>query len=407
LLEPLWSAEVEIAADAAARDLCFQAHGNEDGAQQAPPVTAPDAEKLLWLGVRTTPLGFELTCREYDAYVLRWGPVIRRSVVQRAFLEESCFQLLVDTVTPLALITPLPENEAQVALTFKASGLPRQIDEDPFVAAGEAYLPLLRRLDRSGKLQDDGVAPVSWTYLTTVEPAENGWLADVYSGIRRPFGIRRGQIETVAIALRRPPGPAEVRFHARTDKEQSLAGYEVFRDAATGKPELIGLTDRDGVIAIPPEGNKPISMVLLRSEGRVLAKVPVPAGRGPLIDTPIADSAARLQAQSEAQVIREQLIDVVARRAIMMARVRSYLKNDRVDDARKLMLELDSLPTSTSFARALDALEKRLPETEDPVVTRSIERLFTSTRELLGKFLDRRPLLELQTQVNEAQPGGS
>ena len=91
----------------------------------------------------------------------------------------------------------------------------------------------------------------------------------------------------------------------------------------------------------------------------------------------------------------------------MMARVRSYLKNERADDARELMLELDSLPTSTTFARALDSLEKRLPETEDPVVKRSIDKLFTSTRELLGKFLDRRQLLELQTQVNAAQPGGN
>jgi hypothetical protein len=71
------------------------------------------------------------------------------------------------------------------------------------------------------------------------------------------------------------------------------------------------------------------------------------------------------------------------------------------------MLELDSLPTTTTFSRALDALEKRLPETADPVVKRSIDKLFSSTRELLGKFLDRRQLIELQTQVNEAQPGKS
>jgi hypothetical protein len=331
----------------------------------------------------------------------------RRKVAQSSFLEEACFETLTEVFCPLATVASLPDNDAQVQLIFKGSALPLSADSQRFVTPGELFQPLLRRTDRSGVLMENGIIPVPWTYVSAAQEEQGRWLADIHSGIRRPFGIQRGRVEQLAVALRNRLGPTQVRFHARADQKLPLTGYEVFLDAPGSAPRPLGITDADGMITIPPPKNGPLSMVLLRSEGQVLAKVPVPPGSESVIETPIADNTARLRAHAEAQVIREQLVDVVARRAIMMARVRALLKSQRVDDARKLMAELDALPSSTDFARSLDALQKRIPETKDPTVKRNIDKLFTSTRELLGKFLDRRQIIELQTQVNEAQPGGS
>jgi hypothetical protein len=232
------------------------------------------------------------------------------------------------------------------------------------------------------------------------------WLADIRSGARRPFGVTRARVEQIALAVRNPPGPTRVRFYARANREQGLVGYEVFRQTATGR-ELVGVTDQNGVIETPPSDASGVTILLLRSQGQILAKAPVPAGAGELVEVPIADNVSRLRAQAEAQVIREELVDVVARRSIMALRIRALLKKDRVDDARKVMAELDSLPTAATFGRNIDIASKKLPADQDPAVRRMIDNLFSQTKAMLGTFLDRREIIDLQSEVNAAIDGGS
>lgn len=401
-LAPIWSFELQLPPDAAARRQCF--NPVEIPWNEIPqPLQAYD--KLMWLSVEAVPAGYVVRCREFDSFIRRWGAVIERRVAQSSFLEEACFQILKDSFSPLAIIETLPDNDAQVQLVLKGIDLRRGSIDTP-VVPGEAFQPLWRRTDRSGALAENGVQPVPWTLLTAAKRDDSGWIADVHTGIRRAFGARRtALIDQVAVALRNPPGPTRLRFHARSDAKQGLAGYEVFRATADGGSELIGFTDSAGEIDVPP-GPTAVSTVLLRSEGQVLARLPIAAGGGSTIQAPIADDATRLQALAEARVVREELIDVVARRAILMARTRALLKAGRVDEAKQAMQELDALPSSSAFSRSLDAVAKRLPASADPQVAKSIERLFTTTRELLGKFLSTRPVLDLQSEVNAASQNG-
>src|SRR5690606_18847947 len=143
---------------------------------------------------------------------------------------------------PLAIIETLADDKEHVQLNFKDKGLPRRSDANLYIGAGDAFQPVLRRTDRTGELVNNGITPVQWTYLTAEEPisgeespsksaAASIWQAQVHSGMRRPFGVqRRGLVQQVALALRNPPGPSVVRFHARSDENQPLVGYEVFRN---------------------------------------------------------------------------------------------------------------------------------------------------------------------------------
>lgn len=396
-LRPLWAFEISVPAGGSARRQCFDLHEIPWEDLSANQTTN---DKLLWLGVQAVPNGYELACREFDVYLRRWGPVRRSFVQQASFLSDACFALLKETFSPLALITPIEGNDQQVQLVFKGSNLPRPSGEEAFVTVGDAYLPLLRRTDRTGKLIPDGISPTPWTYLAAAGANDAGWLGDVSSGIRRPFGgVKRGLVEQVAIGLGNPPGTTQVRFHSRTDESQGLAGYEVFRAGPNGASDRIGVTDRDGMITIPPTDEQVI-MLLLRSDGQVLAKVPVASGGSDVQQTPIADNVARLQAQAEAQVVREELIDLVARRAIMMGRVKAMLKSGRVDDAKELMAELDALPSPSVFGRTIENAVRRIPRSDDPSVQKRIDALFTSTREMLSKFLSTRPITDLQSEVN-------
>jgi hypothetical protein len=403
-LRPLWALDLQIAVDAAAKRTCF------DPVEMAWSDLEPEQrafDKLLWLGVEATPTAYKLTCREFDAYTRRWGTTLHRDVAQRAYLAEACFRLLADAFTPLARIET-PDDEGRTPLVMKGGGLPRPDGPDLLIASDDVFLPLLRRTSRGGELAEGGIVSLPWTYLVAAEPNGAGWTAQLSTALRNPLsGRRRGSIEQLAVALGPTSEPVRVRFFARSNREQLLVGYEVFRVTdETAPPQLVGLTGADGVIEVPPQG-EPVTALILRSDGQVLAKMLVAPGTAPIIDAPIADDAVRLAAQGEMQAVREELIDVVARRAILVARVQTALKDGDVAKARELMDQLNSLPTASAFASRIQRLQDRLPASDDPGVRQTVEGLYSSTRELLAKFLDARTIINLQAEINSAPAAGS
>jgi hypothetical protein len=402
LMTPLWAMDIQIATDLATRRQCLD--GSEIEWEQLP-TEMKAFDKLLWLGVDARPEGYAVSCREFDAYTRRWGPRRQSLVRQDSFVPYAAFHALLKTFSPLAMVEVIPNDDMHVRLLFRGSSLPSQGEDNRLIAHGDVCQPFLRRTDRAGKLAANGLTEIPYTYVVAQEPAADAWIAEVHTGTRRPFAAeRRARIDQIAVALHNPPEPSLVRFHARSEKGQGLGGYEVYLLGDDGKERPLGKTDRHGEIAIPAN-SKGISTVVLRSDALLLAKAPIPTGAPQTIQIPVADSAARLRAQAEAQVLREQLVDVVARRTLMMARVKALLKKGKTKEAAELMDRLDELPSSSVFSRTIDAAVKRIPAGKDPAVNRSIDRLFTATRELLGKFLPNRPIIDLQNEVNSAGGG--
>jgi hypothetical protein len=197
-----------------------------------------------------------------------------------------------------------------------------------------------------------------------------------------------------------------VRFYARHDPTQGLSGYEVFRRLpGSDESEPLGLTDATGSVVVEPVGADVVTL-FLRSDGQLLAKIPVPPGAKPLLEVPIADDTARLRAQAELTALREQLIDIVARRSILTARVRVRMEEGQFDEARELLAELDDLPGRAQFDQMITAAERNPRNTStDPRVEQRIDKLFADTRMLLGRFLDVRQISELRNEVNAAARG--
>ncbi len=416
-LHPLWSAELEVAR-AAERYLLLD---NLPTLEEHLTETTSRFDKRMFLTVVAEADGYRLACREWDQYTRRWGPVLRRNVRQELMLPEQCFALLRRVFAPLATVRADPEDEKRATLVFKGSELPRRTDDTTSANAGDVYQPLVIRSDHTGEVLPNGVSEVPWTYLTLDEPDDklddgpddetnNGqWQGTVHSGIRRPFGLRRrGRSEHLAIAVRNPPGVTRVRFYARHDKTRGLSGYEVFRRLAVGaKSEPLGLTNSVGSVEVVPADGEVVTL-FLRSDGQLLAKVPVPPGVKSLVEVPIADDTARLRAQAELTALSEQLIDIVARRNILMARVRHRLKEGQFDEAREMLDELDDLPGRSQFNQMISSAE-RAPNnvSPDPRVQQKIEKLFAQTRKLLGRFLAVRQISELRNEVNAAARGAT
>jgi hypothetical protein len=362
---------------------------------------------LYWLGVVATTGGYDLSCREFDVATRRWGPALRVAVAQRLMLSDACFRALTDLFSPLARIETTADD-ARVRLQLKGGKLPPPPGAARLAAPGDAFLPLLRRARRGRETSDDGLAVIPWTILLAAEQVDGDLVADVETALRRPFAVRRrGNVEQLAIGLPQAASPAKVHFFARSRPDEPLVGYEVFRvPFGGGAPDLVGVTDRDGMIAVPPSARRATTL-LLRSDAQVLAKLVVAGGVADVIDAPIADDAVRLAAQAEVQAVREELVDLVARRAIMIARAKALLKKKKVGEARQLVSALNELPTPSTFTSRINSARDRLPTSDDPRVRQTVDGLFDSTRELLARFLDLRTVANLQAEVNEAARAGA
>ncbi len=364
-------------------------------------------DKQLYLVVVQTRMGARLKCRELDCATRRWSAVHSRLVRQSAAIELSCMELICDTFSPLASVDPVLDSETEVTLSFRGSDLPQQTDLSLFTKPGETYQPLMLRTNAAGEVQPDTIQEVSWTYLSLRGQTEDSWRADVHTGTRRPFGVRRrGRIKHLALAMRNPAGPTRVRFYSRHDVTQGLTGYEVFRrEPGTTISKPMGLTDAQGAIQVRP-GEDRVTMLFLRSDGQLLAKVPVATGAKRLVEIPIADDPARLRAQAALTALSEQLIDTVAMRNILIARVRDRLNNGKIDEAQQLFTELDNLPGLTHFNQEIRTSQNRaLHRSKDPKVQARIDKLFADTRKLLGRFLSIKPISEVQGEITAARRG--
>jgi hypothetical protein len=438
-LTPFWDLKISVPQGRARHRLLSRLAPNSEASDPREDATAlqeieegqpsermmPDKQMLLTVTI--LPVGYQVRCREWDTYVRRWGSLRQRTVSQRSLLAENCFQLMREVFAPLAVVRPLsgeegqPPANKQVVLHFKGSLLVSESVGKLFFHPEDVYQPLLRRTDRSGALLN--VSEVPWTYLTLSgapspkaplpdqKPTDKHWRAQVRSGLRRPFGFRlRGRSELLALAVHATGTRTQVRFYARHDPAQSLSSYEVYQQRTgqnlpPGKSpsHLLGITNSEGMIRVDQE-RAPVVMMLLRGDGRLLAKVPVVPGAAARVEVPIADDTARLQAQARLVEVREQLVDLVARRNILLARARNQFTQGRLDQARQLLQELDALPGRSRFNQILSAAENQPgSRSKDPRVQARIAKLFADTRSLLGRSLDSRPMSDLQHEVNMAR----
>jgi hypothetical protein len=365
---------------------------------------APDEDKRLLLSVRANPWGYELQAREFDRYVERWGPTIRRTTRQREALAEQLFQLVEQAVAPLAQVRPDPDDPQQVVFGLRGADLPPSSVDFSWTKPGDVFLPIVRRTTRDGMLLPDGATVVPWTYLEVIDPPAGATqlIGKTLSATQRPLGVRRGRTALVAIGLRADPGDSTLRLQARTTPDKPLVGYEVFAQNVDEKPmRLVGSSDGAGELTVTP-GESPIQMLFVKSDGTFLARMPIVPGAVDRIAVPLPDDDVRMRVAARLAAFREDMVDLVARRNIAMARVRQQIEDKNFSEARALLESLDELPGPSQFSQTLDR-EAQRHRTNDLQVQRRIDSLFSQTRTALGKFLDPRPIGELHEELRQAE----
>jgi hypothetical protein len=395
-----WSFQPKIA-DGALRQLVLSRIDAVDGpnANEFP----PEGDKLLLMSIRATPHGYELTAREFDRTASLWGTPVTRKSGQFEMLPEQLFAIAWQAVRPLARLELDPTDEHRVLLQPRGSELWRSRHSVQPVQPGELFLPVLRRLTRSGELTENGIHIVPWTFVEATKVDNGNVIGRIASGNRNPFGSRRqGRVEQIAIAMRADPGPTQLRLVSRTNAEKPLIGYDVYAQGATQeKTTLIGVSDENGTVNVPP-GPSPLKMLVIKHGSQILVRLPVVPGAPSNLSVPLPDDDMRLAAESRLAAVRDELVDVVARRNILMARARQKIKQNDLSAAQTLLRTIDELPGRSQFNLTLTSAA-RLMRSDDPAIQRRIDQMFEATQTVLTQYLDTRPISELNEEFRAAQ----
>ena len=202
--------------------------------------------------------------------------------------------------------------------------------------------------------------------------------------------------------MRNDPGDTVLELHSRSDKQKPLVGYEAFAQDVDKKPmRPLGESDARGDVTVTP-GKSAVQMVYIKSGDLTISALPVVPGAEPRVDVPLPDDDMRLRAAARLAALREDVVDLVARRTILMARVRQQINEEHLDVAADLLQSLDDLPGPTDVSRDLDRQSHQL-RTSDVQVQRRIDQLFAETRKALGKFLDPQEIATLHEELRQAQ----
>jgi hypothetical protein len=143
-------------------------------------------------------------------------------------------------------------------------------------------------------------------------------------------------------------------------------------------------------------------MLFVKSDGVFLARLPIVPGAEPALRVPLPDDDVRLRVAARLASFREDMVDLVARRNIFMARVRQEIEEKNFERTRELLESFEELHKTTQFNLMLDR-EAEVHRADDQQVQTRIDRLIAQTRTALGKFFDPKPISELHDELRRAE----
>lgn len=355
-------------------------------------------DKVVLLTVRTTLDGIEVSAREVDGRTRVWGTPVTEHALQPVGMRGASFRALVTAFAPLAKVEDVEGK--QVALRARAAALPPRDETLAWLRPGDLLRPMIRYNERDGSLRR--VAILEWTYLLVESVGGTDVETQIYTGLRQPLsGRRRGRVEQLALATHPPAEPTRLELRSRTDPDRPLTGYDVYAYGPNNpKSEHLGRSDRDGAVIVDTNSH-PLRLVIVKSGTELLARLPLVPGIEPTLTAQLPDDSERLRAEGFIVGLQEELVDLVIRREVLLSLMRSYLADDKIEEAVKINEELNALRTRQQFAIMLDREQQKIVSS-DPQVQRKIDKLFSDTKTLLNNFMRAGPVEEVQAELRAA-----
>ena len=362
------------------------------------PAAAKKGDKVILLGIAAKDNGYQVRARELDLVTGLWNTTVTRNVRQTGSLRQEALWCLVSAFAPMARIEKV--DDKIVTLKLRAAALVRRDAGLSLLQPGTVFRPVLVKSDARGTLQPGQVEAIPWTYLT---PTEAKTSASPFTA-RLETGLSGTVIpdyhptrQRLALGISPSQDSTKVRLVAQ-GTDAPLEGYEVVAQEpeVAGKPGAIMSLGRSGLegSVVVPKGASTVRTLLILHGEEVLARLPLVPGLAEEITISLADDRPRLAVESVLSRIQDDLVDLVARREVLVSRIKAATTARNTAAADKLKDQLQKLPSVDPLLAELGK-EQGAADALDGPVRQKMQARLTEIRKLAEKLKSENPASKL------------
>lgn len=347
---------------------------------------------IIRIGVDSSSGGYLITGREYDVATLRLGAVQSKTAVIDAEIPRALVGFSIELFNPVAVISG--QEGGRALLTVRGASLSPASPIGAVAAPGTVFIPLRLTTTRDGKPL---ILRIPYTYLKVESITGSVARCAFVKGISDPLSKRWPRPYTfAAIGIKPGDSPLKLRFMTRKNQvEVPVAGYVLTtRVVPDGSPREVGVTDRSGRIEIQPQFARGLVMVrLLAGNAEPLFEVPMMPGESTeerLIPIRLLPQAVRLE--TELDSLRDQVVDLVAVRARLEARMKARLEGEDWNGLDETIKEFHKLSPRDALADRLKTLKDNAAhqqtELKVPILTKTAQARVDELQALIDRYLD-------------------
>jgi hypothetical protein len=381
---------------------------------------------------------FQIQVREIDARLRVMSQTVTTQVATWEAIPRSIAYATQQVFAPMARIEEADTKLAELRL--RAGGLIIEENHPSKLVPGDVLQPYVRRDDRNGiptLLQS-----IPWTYVAIVETNGVAAKSAIFSGIRSALAGRKNR-RTLKICLKVRPAndTTDLKLGVMNDPKSGFSGAEVYRRTpGTEDLTLVGRADWRGITSIsepsfplatyerpvattaiasgsepgsegssdgaspsaavkkPPEMEKaqiqlraPLYIYYIKNGNTLLARLPIVTGNSPMERAELPDDRRRLESEAFVKGIQGEILDVVARRQILAARIKQKIADKKPEEAKKALEELRNEKNYEKMIEGLNAIQRRILSTDRGPITpgtqKRIDQMFDLTRQMMERYL--------------------
>lgn len=383
--------------------------------------------------------------REWDRMTQQLSVRQERIVADPRALTSELGVVVRNLFRPLILVESVDAGACRVRV--RAGEFPAADPSAEQLAKGNFFQPVQRFFNKDREVTQ--IQQIPWSYLL-VESSDRGrGECSIHTGLRAPVGKNSKRVEYWAIGVRPAFAETRIRLTPHNNPTKPLIGYQVniyerqlvpapqtpsetAKPASDQKPapaaekadseeqpqkpagpqfitqfnkvlELV--TDRRGRVSVPLNPEKPLIWLYVSSGGNLLGRFPFIPGVAQSITAELPDDGLRLQIESQLELLRAELIDSVARRALLIARAKGAAKTGDWDRFKETLTELERQPKATYFQTLLDAVKaamlKKAQAKKDKGLEKKIDKLCGDSAQLIARHLSDEKIKEQRDELAE------
>lgn len=325
-----------------------------DGLRRRPPPEDRSESCHVEIALHGVGAAFQLDARGYQA-ITGTTPIESQLIYDPRDLALAILSSAFLVVRPMAIVESV--DGPAVRAVLRAGDLVAADEDFNVATASRHFVPMLVSRTREGLV--DRVQEIPWTIVTRETVTGGRMESTLRSGLRSPIGGKqRGRVQTILVGIRsrHPETVLELATQARPSLPLIAHRIEIRPNPEIARPdqeapdatlERTLLTDRRGTARLK-QGTE-VVWLFAYSGRQLLARVPVLPGMAERLRLEVPDDSARLAAETELSLLQGELIEAVAERNTVAARVRAAVKKNQADVAKAAAAELRALPDTQVY----------------------------------------------------------